>query len=199
MSEKQISSGLKTALELGPIIAFFVAYIWLKDRIFTIGGTEYDGFIIVTAGFIPVFLISIGILWALTGHLSKMQVMTAILITVFGGLSIWFNDPKFFKMKPTIIYLLFGGILGAGLLQGRSYLQTMMDTVMPLTRQGWMILTRRLMLFFFGLALLNEIIWRTQTEEIWVYFKTFGLTAAIFVFFITQSKLFEEYKSAPED
>lgn len=198
MSERKINGGLKTALELGPILAFFVAYIWLKDRVFLIGGTEYDGFIVVTAGFIPVFLISIGILWALTGHLSKMQAMTAILITVFGGLSIWFNDPKFFKMKPTIIYLLFGGILGVGLLQGRSYLQTVMDTVMPLTHQGWMILTRRLMLFFFGLALLNEIIWRTQSEEIWVYFKTFGLTAAIFVFFITQSKLFAEHSSQPK-
>jgi intracellular septation protein len=199
VSERKINGGLKTGLELGPILAFFVAYVWLKDRVFSIGGTEYDGFIVVTAGFIPVFLVSIGILWALTGHLSKMQAMTAVLITGFGGLSIWFNDPKFFKMKPTIIYLLFGGILGAGLLQGRSYLQTVMDTVMPLTHEGWMILTRRLMLFFFGLAALNEIIWRTQSEEIWVYFKTFGLTAAIFVFFITQSKLFEAHKSEPKD
>ncbi|WP_138935971.1 inner membrane-spanning protein YciB [Roseovarius arcticus] len=199
MNERKINGGLKTALEFGPILAFFVAYIWLKDRVFTIGGTEYDGFIIVTAGFIPIFLLSIGILWALTGHLSKMQAMTAILITVFGGLSIWFNDPKFFKMKPTMIYLLFGGILGVGLLQGKSYLQTVMDTMMPLTHEGWMILTRRIMLFFFGLAILNEIIWRTQSEETWVYFKTFGLTAAIFVFFITQSKLFSQYSSEPKE
>ncbi|MEI4261769.1 inner membrane-spanning protein YciB [Roseovarius sp. D0-M9] len=199
MNERKINGGLKTGLELGPILAFFIAYILLKDRIFTIGGTEYDGFIVVTAGFIPVFLVSIGVLWALTGHLSKMQAMTAILITVFGGLSIWFNDPKFFKMKPTIIYLLFGGILGIGLLQGKSYLQTVMDTVMPLTREGWMILTRRLTFFFLGLALLNEIIWRTQSEEIWVYFKTFGLTAAIFIFFITQSKIFNEYGSDPKE
>ncbi len=199
MNERKINGGLKTGLELGPILAFFIAYILLKDRIFTIGGTEYDGFIVVTAGFIPVFLVSIGILWALTGHLSKMQAMTAILITVFGGLSIWFNDPKFFKMKPTIIYLLFGGILGIGLLQGKSYLQTVMDTVMPLTREGWMILTRRLTFFFLGLAMLNEIIWRTQSEEIWVYFKTFGLTAAIFIFFITQSRIFNEYGSDPKE
>ena len=199
MNERKINGGLKTALEFGPILAFFVAYIWLKDRAFTIGGTDYDGFIVVTAGFIPIFLVSIGILWALTGHLSKMQAMTAILITVFGGLSIWFNDPKFFKMKPTMIYLLFGGILGVGLLQGKSYLQTVMDTMMPLTHEGWMILTRRIMLFFFGLAILNEIIWRTQSEETWVYFKTFGLTAAIFIFFITQSKLFSQYSSEPKE
>lgn len=199
MSQRKINGALKTALELGPVLAFFVAYIWLKDRTFLFAGTEYQGFIVVTAGFIPVFLISIGVLWALTGHLSKMQAMTAILITVFGGLSIWFNDPRFFKMKPTIIYLLFGGILGVGLLQGKSYLQVVMDTMLPLTHAGWMLLTRRLMLFFFGLALLNEIIWRSQSEATWVYFKTFGLTAAIFLFFITQSKLFRDHGSDPKD
>lgn len=193
MAGKQINRALKTGLEMGPILAFFAAYLWLKDNTYTFGGTDYAGFIVVTAGFIPVFLISIGVLWWLTGHLSRMQVVTAVLIVVFGGLSIWFNDPRFFKMKPTMIYLLFGGALGIGLLQGRSYLQSLMDSMMPLTDAGWMILTRRLMFFFFGLAVLNEVIWRTQSEEIWVYFKTFGLTAAIFVFFITQGKLFQEH------
>ena len=193
MAGKQINSGLKAALEYGPIIGFFVAYLWLKDQTYTFGGTEYAGFVLVTAGFIPIFLLSIALLWLLTGHLSKMQIVTAVLITVFGGLSVWFNDPRFFKMKPTIIYLLFGGALGLGLLRGQSYLQSVMEGLMPLTDAGWMILTRRLMFFFFGLALLNEVIWRTQTEETWVYFKTFGLTAAIFVFFITQGKLFKEH------
>ena len=114
MAGRQINQGLKTALELGPIIGFFVAYLWLKDDTFLIGGREYDGFIVVTAGFIPVFLLAMGVLWALTGHLSKMQIVTAVLIIVFGGMSVWFNDPRFFKMKPTIIYLLFGGLLGTG-------------------------------------------------------------------------------------
>ncbi|MAZ20035.1 MULTISPECIES: inner membrane-spanning protein YciB [Roseovarius] len=195
MAEKKINGALKTALELGPIAAFFVAYLWLKDEVFTIGGTEYDGFVVVTAGFIPVFLASIAALWWLTGHLSRMQVVTAVLIVVFGGLSVWFNDPRFFKMKPTIIYLLFGGVLGAGLLRGQSYLQSLMDGLMPLTHEGWMILTRRLMIFFFGLAILNEVIWRTMTEETWVYFKTFGLTAAIFLFFITQGKVFSAHST----
>lgn len=199
MAGKDINGALKTGLELGPILAFFAAYLWLKDRVFDIGGTEYAGFVVVTAGFIPVFLISIAILWRLTGHLSRMQVVTAVLIVVFGGLSVWFNDPRFFKMKPTIIYLLFGGVLGAGLLQGRSYLQSLMDGLMPLTDAGWMILTRRLMIFFLTLAALNEVIWRTQTEETWVYFKTFGLTAAIFLFFITQGKLFRAHGIEAED
>jgi intracellular septation protein len=198
MTETPAPKWAKPALEFGPILGFFAAYLWLKDRTFEIAGTEYAGFIVVTAGFIPVFLVAMGLLWRLTGHLSRMQVITAVLIVVFGGMSVWFNDPRFFKMKPTLIYLLFGGVLGIGLLRGQSWLQSVMEGVMPLTDRGWMILTRRLMLFFFALAVLNEAIWRTQSEEIWVYFKTFGLTAAIFVFFMTQGRLFRDHAS-PED
>src|SRR6056297_757830 len=193
MSEQKTNPMIKTVLEFGPILAFFVAYLWLKDDIFTIGGREYDGFIVVTAGFIPVFLLAMGALWALTGHLSKMQVVTAVLIVVFGGMSVWFNDPRFFKMKPTIIYLLFGGVLAFGVMRGQSYMHSLMDGVMPLNDEGWMILTKRICYFFLGLALLNELVWRTMSEEIWVYFKTFGLTAAIFLFFMTQGALFRDY------
>jgi len=199
MSEQKINPLVKTSLELGPIIAFFAAYLMLKDRVFDFGGTEYDGFIVVTAGFIPVFLLAMGILWWLTGHLSRMQVVTAVLIIVFGGMSVWFNDPSFFKMKPTIIYLIFAGVLGAGLLRGQSWLQYVMDGMMPLTHQGWMILTRRLAAFFFGLAVLNELVWRLMSEETWVYFKTFGLTAAIFVFFMAQGKLFREHGTQDDE
>ena len=106
--EKKLNPFVKMALELGPVILFFIGYVRVKDDVFTIGGTEYDGFIVVTAAFIPLVLISTGILWALTGKLSKMQLMTAVLVTLFGGLSVWLNDDRFFKMKPTIIYLMFG-------------------------------------------------------------------------------------------
>lgn len=184
---------LKMGLELGPVVAFFVAYLMIKDNVYTIAGTEYPGFIMVTAGFIPLMLISTAILWKLTGHLSKMQVLTVVLVVVFGGLSVWLNDPKFIKMKPTILYVMFGGALGLGLLRGQSYLQSVMDGMMPLEQEGWMILTRRLMLFFFGLAVANELVWRLMSEAAWVNFKTFGLTVAIFGFFMTQGKLFEEY------
>lgn len=193
MAEQKINPMLKTALELGPVVVFFAAYVWLKDRVFTIGGADYEGFILVTAGFIPLMLISTGLLWKLTGHLSKMQVVTLVLVVVFGGLSVWLNDDRFFKMKPTLIYVLFGGALGFGLLRGESYLQSVMDAALPLTHDGWMILTRRLCGFFFGLAVLNEAIWRTQSTETWVYFKTFGLTAAIFLFFLTQGSVFKKY------
>lgn len=190
---KKINTWVKMALELGPVVLFFVAYGRLKDQTFTLGGTDYGGFILVTAGFIPVLLLCTAILWRLTGHLSKMQIVTAILVIVFGGLSVWFNDERFFKMKPTIIYLFFGGSLAVGLLQGRSYMQYMMEEALPLQAEGWMILTRRLMMFFFGLAILNEVIWRFFSTDIWVNFKTFGLTAAIFVFFMTQGGLFARY------
>ncbi|MCB1335079.1 MAG: septation protein IspZ [Roseivivax sp.] len=193
MTAKPINPYIRSALEYGPVIAFFAAYLWLKDRSFVIGGTEYDGFIVVTAGFIPLMVLATGVLWALTGTLSRMQVVTVILIVVFGGLSVWLNDDRFFKMKPTLIYLIFGGMLGIGLLRGKSYLRYVMEGAVPLAEQGWMILTRRVTALFFGLAVLNEVIWRTMSTETWVYFKTFGLTAAVFIFFMTQSRVFTEY------
>ena len=193
MTGKQINPMLKMALELGPIILFFAGYLKLRDQSFTFGGTAYDGFIVVTAAFVPLIALSTFILWRLTGHLSKMQVATVVLVTVFGGLSVWLNDDRFFKMKPTMIYLLFGGLLGFGLFRGQSYLKYVMEEVLPLQDEGWMKLTRRLTAFFLSLAALNEVIWRTQSTDTWVYFKTFGLTAAVFVFFMTQAGLLSKY------
>ena len=105
MSDKQVSNGLKSALEFGPVALFFIAYIWLKDEVFQFDGTEYGGFIIVTAGFVPLMILSTLALWKLTGTLSKMQIFTVVLVTVFGGLSVWQNDKSFLQMKPTILYL----------------------------------------------------------------------------------------------
>jgi intracellular septation protein len=190
---KEINPFLKSALEFGPVLVFFIAYLKLKERTFTIGGTDYEGFIVVTAAFIPLLILSTGALWWLTGKLSRMQVATVILVVVFGGLSVWLNDDRFFKMKPTMIYLLFGGLLGFGLMRGQSYLKYVMEEMMPLEDAGWMILTRRMMFCFLGLALANEVIWRSLSTETWVYFKTFGLTAAVFVFFMAQGKLFQKY------
>jgi intracellular septation protein len=193
MEEKKIHPALKLGLELGPVILFFIVYSRIKDLDFTIFGEVYKGFIITTAGFIPLLLLATVILWRLTGKLSKMQLMTAFLVVVFGGLGIWFNDERFFKMKPTMIYLLFGGVLGFGLLRGKSYLRAVMEEAVPLRDEGWIKLTRRVTAFFFALALTNEVIWRTMSTDAWVNFKTFGLTAAVFLFFLTQSKLFSEY------
>ncbi|GLQ34584.1 putative intracellular septation protein A [Amylibacter marinus] len=185
----------KALFEYGPLILFFVAYTKIKDQTFTFAGNEYQGFIVATALFIPVLLISTAAMWWITGKLSKMQVFTAILVVVFGGLGIWFNDDSFFKMKPTIIYLLFGGVLGFGLLRGQSYLRYMMEEMLPLQDAGWMILTKRFALFFLGLALANEAIWRSMSTDAWVNFKTFGLPIAMFAFIMLQTGLFSKYSA----
>jgi intracellular septation protein len=198
MTDKKISPILKLVLEIGPVILFFVTYTKIKDRQFDLFGQSYEGFIVATAAFIPVLLISTGLVWYLTGKLSKMQLMTAVLVVVFGGMSIWFNDDRFFKMKPTIIYLLFGGVLGFGVIRGKSYLRSVMEEMMPLQQEGWMKLTKRLALFFLSLAITNEVVWRTMSTDAWVNFKTFGLTAAVFVFFMAQGRLFSEYSIEEE-
>ncbi|KCV83266.1 intracellular septation protein A [Actibacterium atlanticum] len=199
MAGKQINPIVKLVLEMGPIVLFFVGYLMLRDRAFMIGGTEYEGFILVTAGFIPLILLTTFLLWKLSGHISKMQVATAVLVVVFGGLTVWLNDDRFFKMKPTMIYTLFAAVLGFGLVRGQSYLQYVMEEMMPLKQEGWMILTRRVALFFAALAVLNEVIWRTQSTDMWVNFKTFGLTIGVFGFFMLQGGLFQKYAVEEND
>lgn len=199
MAQRHVPQWVKSALELGPVVGFFVAYLWVKDEVFTFGGTDYDGFIVATAVFIPVILASMGVLWWLTGHISRMQIVTAVLVVVFGGLTVWLNDDRFIKMKPTMVYSLLGGLLAIGLLRGQSYLRVVMGELLPMEHEGWMILTRRMTGFFFLLAASNEIIWRTQSTEVWVYFETFVLTGATFVFFIAQAGLIQKYSTTEED
>jgi len=194
MAGKKVNPWLKVALELGPVLVFFIAFGRFKDQTVVLGGTEYGGFIIATAIFVPLIALTTAVLWRLTGKLAPMQIATLVLVLVFGGLSVWFNDERFFKMKPTMIYLLFAGVLGFGLLKGKSYLAMVMDEAMPLEHEGWMILTRRLALFFAALAVLNEVVWRTMSDQAWVNFKTFGLTAAVFLFFMTQTGVFKRYE-----
>ena len=199
MAEKKINPGLKAALEFGPILLFFVAYLLMRDREFVVGGETYQGFIFVTAGFVPLLAICTLLLWRLTGHLSVMQVLTLVLVTVFGGLTVWLNDDRFFKMKPTIIYLLFGGALGVGLLRGKSYLRAVAEGLMPLDDAGWMKLTKRFSLFFLGLAIANEVIWRSMSTDAWVTFKTFGLPIAMIAFIFSQNGLMQAHALPSED
>ncbi|KPU84314.1 Intracellular septation protein A [Marinosulfonomonas sp. PRT-SC04] len=190
---KKINPIVKMLLDMGPIVVFFIAYSKLKDHTFTYDGTDYSGFIVVTAIFVPLLALTTFILYRMTGKISIMQIMTLVIVVVFGALAIWFNDERFFKMKPTMIYLLFAGMLGFGLMRGKSYLKLVMEEAMPLKHEGWMILTKRLCMFFAALAVTNEVIWRTMSTDAWVNFKVFGLTAAIFVFFMAQGKLMQKY------
>ena len=189
---------VKLGLELGPIVLFFAGFRFFKDKTFHILGTDYSGFIVMTAVFVLLIIATTAILWKLTGTLSKMQLMTLILVIVLGGLSVWLKDERFIKMKPTLLYLAFGIALGIGLLRGESYLKLVMEETLPLQPEGWMVLTRRLTAFFFALAIANEVIWRMFTTETWVTFKTFGLTAALFLFFISQSGVLTRYALQPD-
>ncbi|MEL7299091.1 MAG: inner membrane-spanning protein YciB [Pseudomonadota bacterium] len=179
---KEINSMTKLVLELGPPVAFFVIYLRIQDEIFTFGGTEYSGFIVATVIFVPILLAAMGLLWMLTGKLSRMQIFTAFMVIFFGALTAYFNDERFFKMKTTLVYGFFAVMLGIGLIKRKSFLAYVMAEMMPMTDEGWMILTRRLTLAFAALAVANEIIWRTMSTETWVAIETFGFPIALFVF-----------------
>ena len=190
---REINPILKQVLELGPTLAFFVLYIRIKDDVFAFGGTEYSGFIVAAVLFVPVLLIAMGILWALTGQLSRMQVFTAFMVIFFGGLTAWFNDERFFKMKTTIVYGFLALILLIGLLRGRSWLEYVMADMMPMEHEGWMILTKRLVMAFVTLAVVNEFVWRTMSTEAWVKIETFGFPLALMGFLMWQFMQLQSY------
>jgi intracellular septation protein len=191
--EKTINPFVKQVLELGPTVAFFVIYVSIKEDTFVIGSTEYTGFIISALIFVPILLAAMAVLWFLTGKLSRMQVFTAFMVIFFGGLTAWFNDERFFKMKTTIVYGLFAALLGIGLLRGRSYLAYVMNELMPMRDEGWMILTRRLCAVFAVLALANEVVWRTMSTDAWVKIETFAFPIALMGFLMWQFMALSDY------
>ncbi len=199
MAIRTINPVLKQVLELGPTVVFFVIYMWIKDETFSFGGTSYSGFIVAAIVLVPLLLASIAALWWLTGTISRMQIFVAAMVIFFGGLTAWFNDESFFKMKTTIVYGTFAVILGAGLLRGRSMLQWVMGEALPMMPEGWMILTRRLALLFAALAIANEVIWRTQSTELWVKLETFAMPAVLFVFLMVQITMLSRFIIEPPD
>jgi len=196
---REINPILKQVLELGPTLAFFVLYVRIKEDIFTFAGTEYTGFIVAAVIFVPILLLSMAILWALTGKLSRMQVFTAFMVIFFGGLTAYFNDERFFKMKTTIVYGFLAGILGVGLLRGQSWLEYVMAEVMPMQREGWMILTKRLVLAFAVLAVANEIVWRNMSTDAWVKIETFAFPIVLMVFLFWQFAQLQPYLIEADD
>lgn len=194
MDNKQPNPLIKTGLELGPIIIFFLAYRWAPV---VEGASDEDRqlaqILFATKVFIPVILASLVASWIMLKELPKMAIVTAVVVVVFGGLTLWLRDATFIKMKPTVIYLTFAGILGWGLWRGQSYLAYLMDAAIPMTHEGWMIFTRRFAMFFVALAVANEVIWRGFDTDTWVNFKTFGLPVAMFVFLGFQMRIFERY------
>ena len=199
MSDKPINPVLKQVLELGPTVVFFLIYLRIKDEVYTYAGTEYSGFIVATIIFVPILLAAMGALWMLTGKLSRIQVFTAFMVIFFGALTAWFNDERFFKMKTSIVYGCFSGLLGIGLLQGKSYLAYVMGELIPMKNEGWMILTRRLFFFFIVLAIGNELVWRNMSEAAWVKIETFAFPAALFGFLWWQIVALQTYMIEPEE
>lgn len=199
MEQKSVSPGLKLALDFGPILIFFCAYLYLRDKEITLFGDTYPGLIAATGVLIPLVAGATFILYRLSGSVPRMQMVTLVLLVVVGGISFWLNDERFIKLKPTILYGAFALLLGLGLMRGQSYLQYVMEDAVPMTEAGWMILTKRVALFFVALALVNEGVWRSLSTDAWVNFRTFGIPLLIIVFFATQAKLFQTFSTDTDD
>ncbi len=194
MSEaREINPILKQVLELGPPLVFFLIYLRIRDNSYVMGGVEYSGFIVATLIFVPIMLISMAVLWVMTGKLSRMQLFTAFMVVFFGGLTAYFNDERFFKMKTSIVYGVFALLLGIGLLRGQSWLAYVLNDAMPMRDEGWMILTKRLCAMFVALAVLNEVIWRTMSTDTWVKIETFGFPIALIAFLFWQITALQSY------
>lgn len=199
MSENKKNSSITTSLlEIGPVIIFFLVFIWRNGETVVIGGQEYSSLIQATAIFVPFMILSTGLGWWINGHLSKIQVLTLVLVIVFGAMTVFLNDERFFKMKPTLIYVLFGAALSFGLMRGQNYIEALMGDKLVMQSEGWAIIAKRLTAFFFALAVLNELVWRTQSSETWVYFKTFGLSGAVMLFMLFQVRVFMKYGDLEE-
>ncbi len=177
---------LKLALEFGPLAIFFLANAY-GDRWF--GVTPDRRIFVATGVFIAATLIALGVMWLLTRKIALMPLVSAVVVTVFGGLTLALDDALFIKLKPSIVNTLFGVILLTGLAFGKSFLSLLLDSVMQLTEEGWRKLTFRWALFFFFLAALNEVVWRTQTTDFWVAFKVWGVMPITIAFALAQTPL----------
>lgn len=174
---RKLAPWIIPVLEIGPIFLFFMVFSRLKDQTFTILGRDYSGFIATTAVFVVISLTSTLLIRLLSGRVSRMQIFTLFVVLLMGGLSVWLNDEHFIKMKPTLIYGAYGAAILFGLLRGKLYVRVLMENNIPLTEEGYRFLSWRMAILFLGMALANEIVWRSVTTEQWVWFKTFLLTA----------------------
>lgn len=160
---------LKLALELGPLVVFFLT------------NTQF-GIFNATMAFMGATLVALGISYSINRTIPTMPLVTAVFVMVFGGLTIWLQDETFIKLKPTIVNLLFASILGFGLVTGRLFMKIVLDAALPLSDRGWVVMTRAWIGFFIVLAILNEIVWRSVSTDTWVTFKVFGVMPLTLVF-----------------
>jgi intracellular septation protein len=175
---------LKLTLDIGPLVLFFLA-------------NSRFGIFAATGAFMVAVVAALLVSYTMTRQWPIMPVVTAIVVVVFGGLTLALHDETFIKLKPTIIYVLFGGILLGGYILEKPFLAILFDSMFHLTPEGWRKLTLRWALFFFALAVLNEAIWRTQSTDFWVNFKLFGFVPITFVFAALQYPLLMRYAAEP--
>jgi intracellular septation protein len=184
MDKTQPHPLFKLATELGPLIVFFIA------------NARYHLFV-ATGAFMVAIVVAMIASYVVTRHVPLMALVTGAIVLVFGTLTLVLHDETFIKVKPTIIYGLFAATLGAGLLFGRSFIALLFDQMFNLTPHGWRMLTFRWALFFAGMAVLNEVIWRTQTTDFWVTFKAFGVIPITMGFAVLQMPLIKRYHLEP--
>lgn len=172
---------LKMALDLGPVLIFFVTYF--------VAGIYWATALIMVATVLSMLLSRV-----LIGHVSVALIVTTGIVVAFGGMTLWFNDPRFIKMKPTIINLIFAAILFGGVIFGRPLLRYVLGEVIRLTDAGWRTLAIRYGLFFLVMAGLNEVVWRNFSETFWVNFKFFGFPILTVLFFATQQRILQQHQ-----
>ncbi|MGD9802124.1 MAG: septation protein A [Hyphomicrobiaceae bacterium] len=176
----------KIAIDLGPLLVFFGAYVF--------GGIYW-----ATGTLMVAMLVAIVAARLILGSISPALLATTVLVEVFGAMTLWLHDPRFIKMKPTIINLVFAAVLIGGLAMRKPLLKTLLGEALRLTDAGWRILTVRWAVFFVGLAVLNEVIWRNFSEGVWASFKVFGILPLTMVFFACQWGLIRQHTvQAPE-
>jgi intracellular septation protein len=185
-TKPQLNPILKLAFDLGPLLLFFFA------------NSRY-GIFAATATFMIAVLAALAASYVLTRQLPIMPVVTAIIVLVFGGLTLLLHNDTFIKIKPTILYALFGAVLLGGLFFGKSFLGIIFDSLFHLTEEGWRKLTLRWAIFFFALAVLNEIVWRNTSTNIWVDFKVFGVLPLTVLFGALQFPLLKKYAVEPAE
>ena len=186
----------KLALELGPLVLFFLGNAYAERF-----GVAPDQKLFVATGlFIAATVIALSIHYALVRRLPIMPLVSGVVVVVFGGLTLFLQDKTFIMVKPTIVNTLFGLVLLGGLAFGKSLLSVVLDSMFALTDEGWRKLTFRWGLFFLALAAVNEVVWRTQTEDFWVNFKVFGIMPLTVLFALAQTPLLSRYeRKAPEE